>query len=58
MFVNPEKNDFRLKTGSPAINAGLRIEYNSETDAKQTDIGVFPLWNNNRCILVGSKFSA
>lgn len=42
MFTDPEQGDFRLKPGSPAIDAGLPAGNSSGTDARRPDIGVFP----------------
>ncbi len=42
MFRNPEQGDFRLKSGSPAIDAGIPAGDSSRTDDNDTDIGVFP----------------
>lgn len=43
MFVNPEEHDFRLKPGSPAINAGRRKKQHTKTGKQYPDLGAFPV---------------
>jgi hypothetical protein len=42
MFVNPERGDFRLKPGSPAIDAGDPDPKYNDPDGSRADIGALP----------------
>lgn len=42
-FVNPEDGDFRVKSNSPAVNAGHPSEKYNDPDGTRNDIGAFPV---------------